>query len=95
MGAMIGNDDLDAIARLDHLCDDIGLDTISTGVAVAVAMDAGYKPFGDAQAAIEMVEQVAKGSDFGKVYRQWPGRRGQAFQARPRAGHEGAEHGGL
>ncbi|MEE4113212.1 MAG: aldehyde ferredoxin oxidoreductase N-terminal domain-containing protein, partial [Desulfobacteraceae bacterium] len=52
MGAMIGNSDLDSIARLDFLCDDIGLDTISTGVAVAVAMDAGYKSFGDARAAI-------------------------------------------
>ena len=48
MGGMIGNGDLDAIARLDFLCDDIGLDTISTGVAIAVAMDAGYKEFGDA-----------------------------------------------
>ena len=56
MGGMIGNDDLDAIARLDFLCDDIGLDTMSTGVAVAVAMDAGYKEFGDGQAAIQMVE---------------------------------------
>ncbi|MCK5205908.1 MAG: aldehyde ferredoxin oxidoreductase, partial [Desulfobacterales bacterium] len=31
MGAMIGNADLDIIAKLDFLCDDIGLDTISTG----------------------------------------------------------------
>ena len=29
---------------------------MNTGVALAVAMDAGYKPFGDAQAAIEMVD---------------------------------------
>ena len=42
MGGMLGNGDLDSIARLDFLCDDIGLDTISTGVAVAVAMDAGW-----------------------------------------------------
>jgi aldehyde:ferredoxin oxidoreductase len=47
MGGMIGNGDLDAIANLDFLCDDIGLDTISTGVAIAVAMDAGFKNFGD------------------------------------------------
>ncbi len=33
MGGMLGNDDLDTIARLDFLCDDIGLDTINTGVA--------------------------------------------------------------
>lgn len=41
MGGMIGNDNLDAIAKLDFLCDDIGLDTINTGNALAVAFDAG------------------------------------------------------
>ena len=82
MGAMIGNDDLDAIARLDFLCDDIGLDTISTGVAVAVAMDAGYKPFGDAAAAIAMVEAVAQGTDLGKVIGNGPVAVGKHF------GHE-------
>ncbi len=79
MGAMIGNDDLDTIARLDFLCDDIGLDTISTGVAVAVAMDAGYKPFGDGQAAIEMLEEVARGTDFGKIIGNGPVAVGKHF----------------
>lgn len=79
MGGMIGNDDLDAIARLDFLCDDIGLDTMSTGVAIAVAMDAGYKEFGDAKAAIEMVEEVAKGTEFGKIIGHGPARVGQHF----------------
>ncbi len=72
MGGMLGNNDLDAIATLDFLCDDIGLDTISTGVAIAVAMDAGYKEFGDAKAAIQIVEEVAKGSEFGKIIGSGP-----------------------
>jgi aldehyde:ferredoxin oxidoreductase len=79
MGGMIGNNDLDAIARLDFLCDDIGLDTMSTGVAIAVAMDAGYKCFGDSAAAIEMVEAVAAGSDFGKIIGHGPKRVGEHF----------------
>jgi aldehyde:ferredoxin oxidoreductase len=79
MGGMLGNSDLDAIAKLDFLCDDIGLDTISTGVAIAVAMDAGYKPFGDAQAAIEMVEEVAKGTEFGKIIGNGPAAVGAHF----------------
>ena len=41
MGGMTCIDDLDTIARLDFLCDDLGIDTMSTGVGVAVAMDAG------------------------------------------------------
>ena len=72
MGGMIGNDDLDVIARLDFLCDDIGLDTMSTGVALAVAMDAGYRPFGDGQSAIAMVEEVAGGTAFGKILGNGP-----------------------
>ena len=79
MGGMQGNNDLDAIAKLDFLCDDIGLDTISTGVAIAVAMDAGYKAFGDGQAAIEMVEEVAERTDFGKILGHGPERVGKHF----------------
>jgi aldehyde:ferredoxin oxidoreductase len=79
MGGMLGNNDLDAIAKLDFLCDDIGLDTISTGVAIAVAMDAGYREFGDAKAAIEMVEEVAEGRDFGKILGHGPERVGKHF----------------
>jgi aldehyde:ferredoxin oxidoreductase len=80
MGGMLGIDDLDTIARLDFLCDDIGLDTINTGVAVAVAMDAGHKPFGDKQAAIEMVEQIARGTELGKVLGNGPEAVGKHFK---------------
>ncbi|MCP4746028.1 MAG: aldehyde ferredoxin oxidoreductase [Desulfobacteraceae bacterium] len=79
MGGMTGIDSLDVIARLDNLCDDIGIDTMSTGVAVAVAMDAGYKPFGDGAAAIEMVEQIGKGTDFGKILGNGPEEIGRHF----------------
>lgn len=67
MGGMTGITDLDVIARLDNLCDDIGIDTMSTGAAIAVAMDSGYRNFGDAAAAIEMVEEIAKGTEFGRI----------------------------
>lgn len=79
MGGMTGIDDLDTIARLDFLCDDIGLDTMSTGVAIAVAMDAGYKSFGDGQAALGMLEEIAQGSALGKVLGNGPAAVGQHF----------------
>jgi len=79
MGGMIGNGDLDAIAKLDFLCDDIGLDTISTGVAIAVAMDAGFKNFGDGQAAIKMVEEVAQGTELGMILGNGPAAVGKHF----------------
>jgi aldehyde:ferredoxin oxidoreductase len=79
MGAMPGITDLDAIATLDFLCDDIGLDTINTGVAVGVAMDAGYRQFGDAQAAIDLLEEVARGSEIGKIIGNGPVAVGRHF----------------
>ncbi len=79
MGAMIENSDLDAIARRDFLCDYIGLDTMNTGTAVAVAMDAGYKSFGDAAAAIEMVEEAAKGTELGRIIGNGPDAVGKHF----------------
>ncbi len=71
-GGMTGITDLDVIARADFLCDDIGLDTMNAGVAVAVAMDAGYKPFGDAEAALQMLEEMAQGTEIGKVLGDGP-----------------------
>jgi aldehyde:ferredoxin oxidoreductase len=64
MGAMTGCGDLDTIARLDYLCDDIGLDTISTGVAIAVAMDAGYKEFGGTLDRFSAEGQVEASRNF-------------------------------
>ena len=79
MGGMTGIDDLDTIARLDFLCDDLGVDTMSTGVGVAVAMDAGFRKFGDGQAAIEMVQEIAAGTAFGKVLGNGPESVGKFF----------------
>ncbi len=79
MGGMIGNDDLDAIARLDFLCDDIGLDTINTGNALAVAFDAGYAPFGDSRTAIRLVEEVAEGTEMGRLIGNGPDAVGAHF----------------
>jgi aldehyde:ferredoxin oxidoreductase len=79
MGGMTGIDDLDTIARLDFLCDDIGLDTMNTGVAIAVAMDAGYKEFGDKEAAIEIMKEIAKGSEIGRIFGNGPVEVGKHF----------------
>ena len=79
MGGMTGVADLDVIARLDFLCDDIGVDTMNTGVAIAVAMDAGYKKFGDAQAVIEMVEEIARGTELGRIIGNGPVAVGKHF----------------
>ncbi len=79
MGPMLGNDDLDVIATLDFLCDNIGIDTMSTGASLAIAMDAGYKEFGDGAAAIEMVRGIGAGTEFGKILGNGPAAVGRHF----------------
>jgi len=79
MGAMTGIDNLDVVAHLDFLCDDIGLDTMNTGVALAVAMDSGAAQFGDAQEAVDMVEAVAKGTEMGQLIGNGPDAVGSHF----------------
>ena len=66
-GADCGIDDLDAIARMDRLDDDLGLDTIETGATIGVAMEAGIIPFGDAEGAIGLLEEVAQGTPLGRL----------------------------
>lgn len=66
-GGNCGIDDLDAIAMLDRLDDDYGVDTIEMGATVGVAMDAGLAKFGDAEAAINLVHEVGKGTHLGRI----------------------------
>lgn len=66
-GGNCGIDDLDKIAMLDFLDDDIGLDTIEMGVTIGVAMEAGLLKFGDADGAIELIKEVRKGSALGRI----------------------------
>jgi aldehyde:ferredoxin oxidoreductase len=66
-GGNCGIDDLDAIAQLDRLDDDLGLDTIEMGATIAVAMEAGIAKFGDAKAAIKLVKEVGQGTPLGKI----------------------------
>lgn len=78
-GANCGIDDLDAIAQIDRLCDEYGLDTIEMGCAIGVAMYAGVKKFGDAQGAIELLQEVGKGTPLGRIIGSGAAVVGQAF----------------
>jgi aldehyde:ferredoxin oxidoreductase len=66
-GGNCGIDDIDAIAMLDRLDDDFGLDTIEMGATIGVAMEAGVIKFGDAQGAINLVKEVGKGTPLGRI----------------------------
>jgi aldehyde:ferredoxin oxidoreductase len=66
-GGNCGIDDIDAIAQLDRLDDDYGLDTIEMGATIGVAMEAGVAEFGDAEAAIKLVKEVGQGTPLGRI----------------------------
>ena len=66
-GPNSGIDDMDMIARYDKICDDVGVDTIDVGCALALLMDAGVLKFGDAEGALKLMEEISKGSAIGRV----------------------------
>jgi aldehyde:ferredoxin oxidoreductase len=72
-------DDLDAIARMDRMDDDFGLDTIEMGAAIAVAMEAGLADFGDADAAIKLLKEVGEGTPLGRILGNGAGVTGRVF----------------
>jgi aldehyde:ferredoxin oxidoreductase len=78
-GANLGIDDLDAIARIDRLCDDYGFDTIEMGCTIGVAMEAGIKEFGDAEGAIQLIHEAGKGTPLGRIIGNGSAFTGKAF----------------
>jgi len=78
-GGNCGIDDLDAIAQIDRLDDDYGVDTIELGAAIAVAMEGGVAEFGDAEAATNLVKEVGKGTPLGRILGNGAAVTGQAF----------------
>ncbi|MFP6580332.1 MAG: aldehyde ferredoxin oxidoreductase N-terminal domain-containing protein [Myxococcota bacterium] len=51
------------VADLDRLCDELGLDTIETGAALAVLMDSGAMEWGDAEAMKQMLKTLPEGGE--------------------------------
>ena len=69
-GPLLLNDDLVAIAKINHLCDDYGMDTISTGVTIAFLIECIEKgivekvpgidlTWGNAEAVIKVIGLIA------------------------------------
>ncbi|OGO24390.1 MAG: hypothetical protein A2Z28_01290 [Chloroflexi bacterium RBG_16_51_9] len=62
--------DLDYLAEVDQMCDDMGVDTIETGATIGVCMEAGKIPWGDTKAAKALVKEMMDGTEFGKLMGQ-------------------------
>jgi aldehyde:ferredoxin oxidoreductase len=80
LGANCGITDLDAVAYANYLCDELGLDTISTGGVIGFFMELfekgiltsedfqGVNPkFGNSKAVLELVERIARREGIGDL----------------------------
>jgi aldehyde:ferredoxin oxidoreductase len=67
LGSNLMIENLEHIAELNRLCNDLGLDSIETGNALGVAMEAGVIPWGDGKAAIAALKEVQEGTPLGRV----------------------------
>ncbi len=61
-------DNIDHVAKIDHLCDDAGIDTIEFGVTMGVAMDNEKVSWGDAEKVFDILREIKKGSELGQLY---------------------------
>ncbi|KUO70407.1 MAG: aldehyde ferredoxin oxidoreductase [Desulfosporosinus sp. BRH_c37] len=79
-GAGCTVDDLDIIAHIDQLCDDIGIDTIETAGTMMVAMEAGILPWGDGNGILKLFkDEIKKGTSLGRILGNGADFTGKAF----------------
>jgi aldehyde:ferredoxin oxidoreductase len=67
LGANCAIQSWEDVADLDRLCDEVGLDTVETGAAIAVYMDSGGMEWGDAEGAKRILREIAEGTELGKM----------------------------
>jgi aldehyde:ferredoxin oxidoreductase len=64
-GSNLGIYDLQFVGKMDYLCDNLGMDTIEVGCTIGVLMEAGELEFGDKEGVLALMDEMAKGTDFG------------------------------
>jgi len=67
LGSNIGLSDLDQIAELNRMCNDIGIDTMETGVALGVLAEAGVMVFGGYERARALIAEIGEGTPLGRI----------------------------
>lgn len=79
-GAGCTVDDLDIIAHMDNICDDIGIDTIEAAGTMMVAMEAGILPWGDGHGIVKLLkDEIREGTSLGRILGNGASFTGQAF----------------
>jgi len=79
MGPNLDIDDLDTIAQMDHRCDDYGIDTIETGATLGILTETDLFRFGDGLKAVQLIDEIGKGTVLGRVLGQGVTTTGKVF----------------
>lgn len=82
MGSNLGIDDLDTIAHLNYEVSDAGLDTIEIGASLGVAVEAGMMKFGDGALALELIDEIRRGTPLGRILGNGPATAGKVLGVR-------------
>jgi aldehyde:ferredoxin oxidoreductase len=80
LGTNCGLTDPDDLAQLNHVCNDLGVDTIEAGAMLAVLMEAGLGSFGDPKFMADCLVEVRQGTEKGRVWAQGTARVGEHFK---------------
>ncbi|OIJ12563.1 hypothetical protein BKP37_14145 [Anaerobacillus alkalilacustris] len=67
LGSNLDITNLDEIAELNHLCNELGIDTIETGGALGVLMAQNVISFGDAKGAVSALKEIKNGTPLGRI----------------------------
>ncbi len=67
VGSNLGLGSLEQVAALNYTCNDFGLDTIETGAALGVAIEAGLAEYGNFESILALLKQVGQGTPLGRV----------------------------
>lgn len=67
LGSNLGLGNLDDVAQLNYMCNDFGLDTIETGAALGVAIEAGLAKFGDVASIFALMQEIGTGTVTGRM----------------------------
>ena len=59
--------DLDDVNRLNHICNDLGVDTIETGGVLAIAAEEGLAEFGNFESMEKLLKEISDGSPLGRL----------------------------
>jgi aldehyde:ferredoxin oxidoreductase len=82
LGTNCGLSDPDDLAQMNHIANDLGVDTIETGATLAVLMEAGLGAFGDVAFMADCLAEIRQGTDKGRLWAQGTARVGEHYKVR-------------